>query len=293
MEKISKKGILKIFFKAAITTIAIYIVIGKIDFQETKKILFSADLTWLIIALVIYNISKIISSIRFGKIFESIELKLSTLHNIKLYYVGMFYNLFLPGGIGGDGYKVYLLNRYFNKPVKLLIAGTLLDRISGMTALVFMAFVMSLLIDISFAHEWIYIILILLTLLLYPVYYLVVMLLFRSFIRVFHQTNLLSVAVQGFQLLCAFFIFRSLSIESMYLEYLILFLVSSVVVVIPFTIGGVGARELVFVFGANYLLIDKNTAVAFSLLFFLLNALSSLSGAFMEAGINKKQVNMG
>jgi uncharacterized membrane protein YbhN (UPF0104 family) len=61
---------------------------------------------------------------------------------------------------------------------------------------------------------------------------------------------------------------------------MILFLLSSVVAVLPFTIGGIGARELVFIFGADYLLIDKNTAVAFSILFFIITAVSSLSGIF-------------
>ena len=80
----------------------------------------------------------------------------------------------------------------------------------------------------------------------------------------------------------AFFILRAIGIHNLYLEYMVLFLLSSIVAVLPFTIGGIGARELVFIFGANYLLIDKNTAVAFSLLFFILTALSSFIGIFLE-----------
>ena len=64
-----------------------------------------------------------------------------------------------------------------------------------------------------------------------------------------------------------------------------LFLLSSAVAVLPFTIGGVGARELVFIFGANYLLIDKNTAVAFSILFFVITAISSFTGILFETKI--------
>jgi glycosyltransferase 2 family protein len=32
-------------------------------------------------------------------------------HIIQLYLLGIYYNLFLPGGIGGDGYKIYLLKQ--------------------------------------------------------------------------------------------------------------------------------------------------------------------------------------
>jgi len=51
---------------------------------------------------------------------------------------------------------------------------------------------------------------------------------------------------------------------------------------LPFTIGGVGARELVFLLGAQWLQTNKDTAVAFSLLFFLITAISSLAGAVMK-----------
>ncbi len=71
-------------------------------------------------------------------------------------------------------------------------------------------------------------------------------------------------------------------VDDLYIEYLTLFLLSSIVAVLPFTIGGVGARELVFIFGANYLMIDKNTAVAFSILFFMITAVSSFTGIFFE-----------
>jgi len=37
----------------------------------------------------------------------------------------MFYNLFLPGGIGGDGYKIYLLNKLSNKSIKSLTTVTI------------------------------------------------------------------------------------------------------------------------------------------------------------------------
>ncbi len=62
------------------------------------------------------------------------------------------------------------------------------------------------------------------------------------------------------------------------------------VAVLPFTIGGIGARELVFIFGANYLTIDKNTAVAFSLLFFVLTVMSSFAGAFFDTS-DKNEIN--
>jgi uncharacterized membrane protein YbhN (UPF0104 family) len=266
----------------------VYVVIRKIDLNETKRILLTANLFWLFLALILFNFSKWISAFRLNLFFRMIGLDLTFKYNLFLYYVGMFYNLFLPGGIGGDGYKVYLLNRKHKTSVRSLIGATLLDRINGMVALVFLALVLLLFVDISYAGiSWTYY-LIGLMIITYPVFYVFVKLFFKKFSNSFIPPNLASFGVQISQLVCALFILWSLDIHSLYIEYQVLFLLSSIVAVLPFTIGGIGARELVFVFGSNYLMIDKNTAVAFSLLFFIVTALSSFSGTFLEWRLNQK-----
>lgn len=288
LENISRKGLLKLFFKIILTALAAYVVIRKIDLNETRRILLAAHFFWLLLALVFFNISKWISAVRLNLFFRMIGLDLTFKYNLILYYVGMFYNLFLPGGIGGDGYKVYLLNKKFKTSVRSLIGATLLDRINGMVALIFLAMLLMLFIDFSYTEiKWSYYLTGLL-ILAYPAFYFFVKLFFRKFSGYFLKTNLASLGVQISQLICAFFILWSLDIHSLYIEYQVLFLLSSIVAVLPFTIGGIGARELVFVFGANYLMIDKNTAVAFSLLFFILTALSSFSGTFLEWKLNPK-----
>ena len=67
-------------------------------------------------------------------IFGIVSISVSPLRNIKLYYVGMFYNLFLPGGIGGDGYKVWMLRREFSSSWKSLILISFLERLNGLEA---------------------------------------------------------------------------------------------------------------------------------------------------------------
>ncbi len=288
LETINKKGILKLLLKVVLTALAIYVVIRKIDLDETITILTTANLFWLFLAFILFNFSKWISAIRLNLFFKMIGLNLTFKYNLILYYVGMFYNLFLPGGIGGDGYKVYLLNKKYKTSVRSLIGATLLDRINGMVALIFLAILLLLFVDFSYTGiSWTYY-LIGLIIIIYPVFYFFVRLFFRKFSDFFFIPNLASFGVQVSQLVCALFILWSLDIHSLYIEYQLLFLLSSIVAVLPFTIGGIGARELVFVFGANYLMIDKNTAVAFSLLFFVLTAISSFSGIFLEGELNKK-----
>lgn len=202
-------------------------------------------------------------------------------YNLRLYAIGMYYNLFLPGGIGGDGYKVYLLNKQHEDiKLKSLISATLLDRIAGLYALVLLAGILGYFLPEYFEHQqWLISGLVVVSV---PAYYVLVKVLFSKFIQSTTNTVLLSFVVQGFQVVCAYFILLALQVKAQYVVYQFVFLISSIVAVFPFTVGGVGARELTFVLSHDYLGIDQNVAVAFSLLFFLITAITSLAGAFLS-----------
>jgi len=277
------KNLLKTLLKFAISGGALYIVFRNIDWDQTRSILLSAHIGWLLLALVFFVASKVVSSFRLIIYFQAIGLNLSQKYNLRLYWIGMFYNLFLPGGIGGDGFKVYLLNKKFDTKVKPLIQASLLDRVSGLAALLFLAGVGYFFIDSSGLPNWLYYVNATALFLLIPVYSFVVNRFFHAFHSSFWLTNFYSLGVQWLQVLSAYFILLSLGVSDLYLEYQVLFLISSVVAVFPFTIGGVGARELTFILGFQYVGIDENTAVAFSLLFFLITAVVSMFGGFLKA----------
>lgn len=276
------KNILKTVLKFVISGCALYIVFRNIDWELTQEILLSANPGWLALALIFFTGSKVISSYRLNIYFRNIGLSISEKYNLRLYWVGMFYNLFLPGGIGGDGFKVYLLNKQYDVKMKPLIQASLLDRVSGMAALVFLAGIGYVFMDRSGLPGWIYWVDLVGLFLLIPAYSFVVGRFFPVFHSSFWITNFHSLAVQLMQVISAFFILKALGVNDLYLEYQVLFLISSVVAVFPFTIGGVGARELTFILGYQYFGIDENVAVAFSLLFFLITVIVSMGGGFLR-----------
>ncbi|MEQ9298093.1 MAG: lysylphosphatidylglycerol synthase transmembrane domain-containing protein [Cyclobacteriaceae bacterium] len=271
------KPVAKVAFSAA----ALYYVFGKIDLQQTKQIFASLEFSWLIPAAIFFILSKVASSIRLNIFFKTMGLVITERYNLRLYAIGMYYNLFLPGGIGGDGYKVYLLNKQHEDiKLKSLISATLLDRIAGLYALVLLAGILGYFLPEYFEHQqWLISGLVVVSV---PAYYVLVKVLFSKFIQSTTNTVLLSFVVQGFQVVCAYFILLALQVKAQYVVYQFVFLISSIVAVFPFTVGGVGARELTFVLSHDYLGIDQNVAVAFSLLFFLITAITSLAGAFLS-----------
>lgn len=278
------KRLLTTFAKIALSAVAIWVVLQKIDIAQTQRLLLRAHLGWLLAAWLLFNASKVLSAVRLRHFFAAVGVALSATYHLRLYYVGMFYNLFLPGGIGGDGYKVYLLHQQYPQVgVRQLVAATLIDRLSGMLALCVLALVLGagLYHYVGWA-AWVQYAAYAAAAVMVAVFYGAVQTWWSAFAPTLHRTNMQALGVQLLQLACAYCLLRSLSIIDGFVLYAVLFLASSVVAVLPFTVGGVGARELVMVLGYQYLPINANAAVAFSALFFVVTAVSSLVGAFLS-----------
>ncbi|MAN86104.1 MAG: TIGR00374 family protein [Algoriphagus sp.] len=284
------KNQLKTILKLILTGLALYLVFRKIDTAQLFEILKTIQWIWLVPAVILFVLSKVATAVRLNQYFKNISLQLSEWKNWKLYLIGMFYNLFLPGGIGGDGYKVYLLNKHFKLPVKKLLQAALLDRLGGLVAIVFLLFGLFLIVEVEldFLESELWNGLMVAGLILtVPGFWLVQKLFFKDFLSSFWSANAWSFAGQLAQLIFAWFILMGLGIHNNILAYQLVFLLSSIVAVLPLTIGGVGARELVFVYAHQYAGIEETAAVAFSLIFFLISAAVSLMGALVKVDLDK------
>jgi len=275
------KSFFKVFIKLAITIAALWYVFTKIEVQQVLDTISQTRPLYLAGALLFFVLSKMLSSLRLGRYLDSIGIYLSPESNMKLYLLGMYYNLFLPGGIGGDGYKIYLLNKRFDVAARRIFWAVMMDRIIGVLALFCMAVLLFCFVPGMAAYAWF-------TWLLIPISVAATYVIFRRFfpyfLPVFRITNLQSVVVQLLQVLSALLILLSLK-ETVQLEsYLFVFLISSMVAVLPLTIGGIGSREFTFMLGAQWLGLDLNISIALSLLFYLLTAFTSLWGLIYSIG---------
>jgi uncharacterized membrane protein YbhN (UPF0104 family) len=263
--------------KIAISAALLYFIFSKIPFREVAGILQKSQPFYVLLALVFFMISKIIAAYRLNLYFHQIEVLLSAKSNLKLYLLGMFYNLFLPGGIGGDAFKGYYIKKKFEVPTKRVVAVILLDRLSGLLLLFVFACLLGIFLKVEalLPFRWLFVAGILLGIFFFWIinnkFFLYVM-------PVFWKSGLYSAGVQLAQLVCVVFILLALNIKISAMEYLFIFLISSIVAVLPLTIGGIGSREVVFLYGALWLGLEENTSVSISMLFFLITALVSLMG---------------
>jgi len=115
---------------------------------------------------------------------------------------------------------------------------------------------------------------------------------FNYVLPVFWKSVGYSVLVQLSQLIAAWSILKALSIQMDTVAYLFVFLISSIVSVLPLTIGGIGSREITFLYGAKWLNLNANTSVSISLVFFLITALVSLFGIYYHFKKPKLENNL-
>ncbi len=265
----------KLALKLGLSVLIIWLVLRNIDERLLWNTLRRAHPGWLLWAAVWYTVSKIISAWRFNAFLNTENIFLDTRQQLRLYWVGMYYNLLLPGGISGDGYKIKLLHDRDGAPVKRLVAITLLERLSGAAALAQWCLLLSLGMPLVQPWWWAPVLLLLLSV---PVTWWLFRITGGGVPALWTSSSLQSLAVQAAQIASTLGIIWSLGEGHLWLEYTILFLISSVVAMLPLTIGGTGARELTFLWGAQYLGADPELAVAIAFLFYLVSTLVAFSG---------------
>ncbi len=265
------------FLKLVVSVIAIWWVLRQISFQEVLTVYSTANLGYLVAGLFFIGVSSVLSGFRQNLSFRVTGARISPLLNLKLFWLGMFYNLFLPGGIGGDGVKVYLVNKYRQNGVKKNIGAMLVNRVAGLVAIGVIAIVLYYISGDEFKIGWPGW---LCLPFLYLFYYFVLRYFLKSFLPIHAGLFGWSMLLQLMQLIAALMILYSFHQFEGVSEYLFLFFFSAIATALPITIGGVGAREMVFLLGAKSLHLNNELSIALSLMFFLLSTLVSLGGIY-------------
>ena len=232
-------------------------------------------MVFLIIAMLLFILSQWVSAQRLLVLFNATEFFLSSISNYILYLVGMFYNFFIPGGIGGDAYKVFKLNKEFGWSVKKLSTAIFIDRFIGLTAIgvlvLFCAFFMPYMAQESLT--WILPILLVLGMV---TSFFVVKKMFSSFSEVYWKTFMQSLVVQLLQCTMVIMLLAAVSSLDNFILYLLVFLVSSVLSIFSFS--GIGVREMIFYQASTLFFFDSTTAVTIGVLFSAITAFVSLFG---------------
>jgi hypothetical protein len=269
--------------KLSFISLAFYLIFSKIDGPRLLTCLVTANLPLVILAFIVQNLSMLGSSLRSRYYLQCYQVNISKSFAIAYYYIGILFNVVLPGGIGGDGYKVYLLWKY-KKLAKLLgLRIMLYERVNGFYALVFFGLITALFSSFANIIDYGFALIAACLVLITPCYLWGSKYVLRDKLKAAVGASAYSFPIQALQVLSAIILVKALLPEASlqeYIDYVFLFITASIMVIIPISIGGAGLRELTFLYGLQIMPVsDPATGVAFALLNFLLNLLTALPGA--------------
>lgn len=271
--KTSRKKLISTFLKIGISIFLLYLVFTKISITEILSTLENVKFVYILFSIVFFLLSQWLSAKRLLYFFKENGFNLSNQSNIILYLIGMFYNFFIPGGIGGDAYKIYILKKNFNWSAKSLTSAVFVDRFMGLTAIGVLICLLGFnLISLPLLIWSIPILIVIIIV----ISYFIIKRFFFKFLNIFFKTLLISIVVQGLQIISVICIIYSFENQVELIKYIVVFLVSSVLSILSFA--GIGIREYVFYEASLILEINSSISVSVGVLFSIITAMVSLFG---------------
>lgn len=108
---------------------------------DPAQVLSSVDRGLFFAAFVVYGIGFLTASWRWYLLLDHIKVKLAYLTVLRLALIGLFFNLFVPGGVGGDLIKMVYMKKEAGDRYPQALLTVLLDRLLGLAGLLMLAVV--------------------------------------------------------------------------------------------------------------------------------------------------------
>jgi len=281
----------------------------KMDLARFVGLMRQADLARLTLVLLLVIVAVVLSAYKWQRLLAVQGVEVSLLRLTAFYFVGLFFNNFLPTTIGGDVVRIYDLARHTGRPAEAA-ASVISERVLASVALGLVALA-GLLFSQGRAAQFALLIGVFCALLLL----LLIALLTgrrwgpwvarrlpdpwglkskaREFLGgisasvsdpwVLAWVIVLSIGFQALVVLINYAIFQALG-SQVSLAYCLLFIpIIMAISLLPISISGLGVREGAYVYFFGQIGLSTAEAVAASLLFFILVVLASLIGGAIFA----------
>jgi hypothetical protein len=128
------RGRLVYLLKLAVSVGLLSLVLSRHSFADVRAALADPRWGWLGAAVAVYALSAWGGALQWSWLLRTAGLRTSGPELRRLYFIGLFFNNFLPANIGGDAFKIVDLGRRERCPGRVFCV-TLLDRLLGLAAL--------------------------------------------------------------------------------------------------------------------------------------------------------------
>ncbi|HQA04148.1 MAG TPA: lysylphosphatidylglycerol synthase transmembrane domain-containing protein [Thermodesulfovibrio thiophilus] len=288
------KKYIKLSIRLIISVSLIFYLFYKVDIIHVANSLILINPLFFLLASFLYILSSYISTLRWKIFISNSELTTSKLFSI--YLIGSFFNIALPGTVGGDIVKVFMIKE--KTGVTEALASVFIERYTGLAALLIIGFGFFCLFYGEIPKQpliWTvplsFFAFIIGTAFLLWISNFKFFKTFRDYILSFQRKQIIqalvySLGVQIIVILSVYVIFIGLNLSISFFKVAIFLPIIILITMLPISISGTGVREWCFIlFFSNSL--GQANVVAVSILWFLSQVLASLVGGVEYLRLNK------
>ncbi len=309
-----KKNIIFFVIRALVSISLIGFILlnlGKENLQSFPGYLQNASYPFLFISILFFAVAVTITTIRWKRLLEVQDVKLGFIEAFQLTFIGFFFSNFLPGTLGGDTVKLYYIAKHTRKNAGSL-ASILIDRVIGMSALIFIAIPVVLLNfrypvvkNLSPLVFGLFALFLIASFLFFNLKNAVILkklfkiqlfgigdkianfknalVLYRKNKKTLVFALSVSIVIQVIIVFVCYFLSKFLNLNIPILYFFLFIPIIQLIVAIPVTVSGIGTREVAFVFFFTTTagIVPQMDAFALSLVFYLVTVALSLIGGIV------------
>ena len=304
-----RRPFLLLLLKTLVSLGLLLFLLWRIDLFELLKTLTSAHLFYVVLVLIIYLLSQLVSCFRWVLLARPLGFRLPFKEFLSFYFIGMFFNLFAPSTVGGDMGRVFYLARDGTEtpegrlaaPTAYALISVVADRTIGMAVLVWIG-ALALLIFPTYSLppviRYLTYAIALGSLLAWASIPLINRVLRRregplgknlrcgletywSHHSVIIQTIVLSFLVHFIQTGIQILVGQALYVDLPWSYGFILYPLVGLFSALPISLNGIGLREGGYLFLLRQIDVSSEKAIAFGLLWFIIIVLDSLIGGIV------------
>ena len=253
-----------------------------VDYEKLSLITSRLNYTYAFLMLVLILAGNFIAAVRF-RLLISVKKTIRIFDLMKQYFIGSFFNNFLPTAIGGDAVRMFLVSQ-FGIPKTTAAFFIIVERLIGFYSLICIAFLSSFFWGVP-RHLSIFVTVLLLScsLVMAAIFSPRINSLFKKFnLRIFDQitgninllrsdraiisaTFILSICYQLVSISISYCVAMAINLHIPVISFLTLVPLVWIVTMIPVSFGGLGLRELSFIYLLAQINIPKEGALIVSL----------------------------
>ncbi len=128
----------KLLVKLLVSAGLLIFLVSKISLEDLFALVRTLDRATVALAILVFFVSNVLGALQWHFLLVASGVRLTFPQSFRFYFVGLFFNNFLPANIGGDAMKIYDVSR-IGSNVYRVTAVTLMDRFIGIFSLCLLA----------------------------------------------------------------------------------------------------------------------------------------------------------